>query len=157
MSLNGNPVPISANSGSAMVDTASRRLPCHAPPPREAVKISPRGTCTTTPACELAVYRRRDRHCVRREIVQKVGRAVERVHDPDQPLGHDLRAQLLAHDPAARLRGEQHVRHDPLGGAVHLGDEVPAALGAPAARAGRPLDPAEVARRPLGGGLGQVQ
>ena len=36
MSLKGNPVPISANAGSAMVETASRRSPCQAPPPREA-------------------------------------------------------------------------------------------------------------------------
>ena len=36
VSLNGKPVPISANAGSAMAETASRRSPCQAPPPRAA-------------------------------------------------------------------------------------------------------------------------
>ena len=105
---------------------------------------------------ELAVDRGGDRHCIARKIVQKVGGAVERIHDPDEPARDQLRAQLLADDTARGLRGQEHVRHDPLGRPVHLGDEVAAPLEGPPGRVRGPLHAPQVCRRPLGGGSRQV-
>jgi hypothetical protein len=100
---------------------------------------------------ELAVHSGRDRHRIARKIVQKIGRAVERVHDPDQSVPHHFRGELLADDPASGLRSQQHVRDDPFGGAVHLGHEIPGALAGPAPRVCRPLDASEIAPGPIGG------
>ena len=89
--------------------------------------------------------------------MQEVGGAVQRIHDPDQTLGDQLGMQLLAHDPAAWLGSEQDLAHQLLRPAIHVGDEVAAALECPAARVAGALDPSEIACRALGGGPGQVQ
>ena len=82
---------------------------------------------------------------------------VPSIHDPDQALGHHLRLELFAHDPAPRLGGEQDLGHQLLRPAIHIGDEVPAALQAPPARIGRAFHAPEVVGRPFGGGPGQMQ
>ena len=110
VSLKGKPVPISAKPGSAMVETDSRRSPCHAPPPTGRRVDLPAGHLDDHAGLELAIDGRGHRHRIGRKIVQKVGGAIERVHDPDQALPHDVGRQLLADDPAGRLRREQDVR-----------------------------------------------
>ena len=158
VSLKGKPVPISANAGSPMRrdGEAALTLPRAAAAGRR-VGVVPAATSMTAAASSRPSTARRDRYRIAREIVQEVGGAVERIHDPDQPFGNHLGLQLFAHDPAPGLGCEQDLADQLLRPPIDVGHEVPAALERPPARVGRTLHAPQVARRPLGGGPGQMQ
>ena len=79
---------------------------------------------------DLAPVREGDRHAVLRKAVQEVGRAVERIDDPDV-LGRRvgaLRRAFLGEDRVVRIRGEQRLDDLALRLAVDLAHEVLRAL-----------------------------
>jgi hypothetical protein len=81
-----------------------------------------------------------DRDRVRRQAVDEIGRAVERVDDPDVlAVARAARAaRLLGEDAVARVGREQDVDDRRLGGVIDLGDEVVRApSSSPAAARGR--------------------
>ena len=105
-----------------------------------------------------SVHRRGDGYRIAREIVQEVGGAVERIHDPDHPSGHDFRLQFLADDAAAGLRRQQAPR-SMIRSAVRSTSVTKSRLPFSVHRlvsAGRST-PLQVPGRPLRGGSGQVQ
>ena len=84
-------------------ETDSRRSPSQAPAPeRRGIRLLP-GHVEHHAGLQLAIHRGRDRHRIRRKTVQEVGRAVERIHDPHQPVASP--GSGLSSSPTIRLAG----------------------------------------------------
>src|SRR5215207_6888410 len=78
--------------------------------------------------------------------VQKIGGPVQWIHDPDQPGGDNLRAELFTNDAASGSSLLEHPRNDFFGLAVHMGNEIAAAFQGPSCWALRPLHASDVVR-----------
>ena len=158
VSLNGKPVPIRANPGSVIADTASRRSPCQAPPPtRRAVQLLARHV-QHDPRLELSVHRGRDRHRIARESRAESWwcRRADRRSRP----ARRVTTSGLSSSPTIRLPGSAASSTSVMiRSAVRSTSVTKSRLPLwvqPAGSAGRST-PRRYAAGPLGGGSGQVQ
>ncbi len=87
---------------------------------------------------EHTVDRCGDRHAVAGITVQKVCSAVQWIHHPDQAIATQGGVQLFPDDLSAGNSLREHLANDPLGGAINLGDVIPAAFSRPLGGAIRP-------------------
>jgi hypothetical protein len=137
-------VPISASAMRVRLETRSRLSLRKAPRALARVEQVVARRVVDDGLLHLAAKRQADRDCVRRQAVDEVGGAVERIDDPDivAVLGAARRARFLGEDAVPGIGAEQHVDDRGLGGVVDLGDEIVRRLSVD-------LQPVEVERGPV--------
>ena len=126
MFLKGKPVPMSANSGASMVETASALAAERRTVTSHRLELLVARHVEDDGGLEHAIHRCRDRDRPDRYAMQEVGRAVQRVDDPHQAVAHQLGTQLLADDAPVGRGPAEDGRDERFRGLVDLGDEVAA-------------------------------